>query len=71
MPRIKQCICGGVGVYETRRTESASALIMPLIEFRIRCLGCGHATRWYEDGGKAEAEWNAESESRDECNRPE
>lgn len=49
--------CGNPAVYETRRTESASVMFMPLIEFRMRCPVCGMATRWYDDGAKAEAEW--------------
>lgn len=69
VPRIKPCICRGLGVCETRRTESASDLIMPRVEYRVRCDVCGRATHWYEDGGKAEAEWNAVAGIRDECNR--
>lgn len=62
MPRIKPCICGGIGVCEVRHTESASALLMPLVEYRVRCDVCGRATSWHEDGGEAEAEWNAKAE---------
>jgi hypothetical protein len=69
VPRIKPCICRGLGVCETRFTEFANALIMPRVEHRVRCDVCGRATHWYEDGGKAEAEWNAVAGIRDECNR--
>lgn len=60
---LRPCyVCGGVGVYETTRTESASRLIAPLISFRVRCDGRGRVTRWYDDGSNAEAEWNGVGE---------
>lgn len=53
-----QCVCGGIGVQETRIISSGSTMIAPLYEMRIHCLRCDWATNWYDDGAKAEDEWN-------------
>ena len=60
---LRPCyICGGVGIYEATRLESASRLIAPAISWRVHCEGCGRVTRWYDDASNAGAEWNGVGE---------
>ena len=56
--KVNYCSCGGHAVEENRKTTFASAMVMPLYEYAIKCDKCGRRTNWRFTFDEALEEWN-------------